>query len=296
MGLALGLWNTFELRLAREAGTVVVEARGEGEGELSAGPDNMVAQVIAGQIGRLEAGLHIRTENRVPCGSGLGSSSTAVVAGLVFAEALRAWRDGAANPVAEVDRARVLTQAVNLEGHGDNVAPAMLGGLILVMPSPGEPLLLRVPISDFQVVVCVPRFDFPTPAARRVLPPHYSRADTVFNMGRAMFVLEALRSGDDALLGRAMEDRVHEPYRLPLIPGAAKAKAYALEAGATAVALSGAGPGVIAFAREGHEAIGRAMRDGFAQAGLASRAWVLDVLHQGAHFEPLAARASVVAG
>lgn len=287
MGLALSLWNTFELRLGGPRGSLVVETRGEGEGEISTGPDNMIAQVLAGETGPLETGVTIRVENRVPCGSGLGSSSTAVLAGLLFAEAIRGWRDGVAQPAHAIDRSRVLARAVNWEGHGDNVAPAMLGGLILVMPSPAEPLLLRVPISDFRVVVCVPKFDFPTLAARAALPKHYDRTDTIFNMGRAMFVLEALRAGDDALLARAMEDRVHEPYRLPLIPGGYKAKANALEAGATAVALSGAGPGVIAFARDGHDAIGQAMQDGFAQAGLSSRHWVLDVLHQGAQIEPL---------
>ena len=89
-----------------------------------------------------------------------------------------------------------------------------------------------------------------------------------------MLVVEALRNGDDVLLARAMADRIHEPYRLPLIPGALEAKRAALAQGALAVILSGAGPGMLAFAREGHDCIGQAMQSAFEKAGLKARYWV----------------------
>ena len=119
-------------------------------------------------------------------------------------------------------------------------------------------------------------------ACEVVLPVHYPRADAVFNVGRAMLVVEALRNSDDSLLAKAMEDRIHEPYRLPAIPGAKAARHAAMESGAIAVSLSGAGPGMIAFARENHEAIGEAMQSAFAGDGLAARHWTLDVSPFGA--------------
>jgi homoserine kinase len=102
-----------------------------------------------------------------------------------------------------------------------------------------------------------------------------------------MLVAEALRSGDDDLLAKSMNDRIHEPYRLTAIPGAREAKAAALEAGAICVALSGAGPGVIAFARQGFDRIGRGMKESFARAGLEARYWILDATDQGVHIERL---------
>jgi len=129
----------------------------------------------------------------------------------------------------------------------------------------------------------VPDFHFPTHAARAALPELYKKSDAIYNIGRAMLVAEALRSGDDVMLQRAMNDRIHEPYRLPLIPGGKEAKAAALESGGLAVALSGAGPGIIAFARGGYDRIGRAMKNAFAAANLESRYWVLDVSPSGTH-------------
>ena len=98
-----------------------------------------------------------------------------------------------------------------------------------------------------------------------------------------MLVAEALRSGDDNMLNHAMNDRIHEPYRLKAIPGAVQAKEAAVESGAVCVSLSGAGPGIIAFAREGFDRIGRSMKSAFSSAGLNSRYWVLDATEEGTH-------------
>jgi homoserine kinase len=189
-----------------------------------------------------------------------------VLAGLIFAHALTYRR---------VALDTVLARATALEGHGDNVAPALFGGLILISFDGTTVVAEPIAIPPIQVVVCVPSFNFLTNDARAALPGLVNRADAVFNIGRAMLVAEALRNGDDALLARAMADRMHEPYRIPLIPGAADARRAALEHGALSVSLSGAGPGLIAFARQNHECIGRAMQLAFARAGLDARYWVL---------------------
>lgn len=284
MGLALDLWNTFELHRGCDDG-VTVESHGEGEEVL---PDDRSHLVVRTMIEELTTYIpfdirhesyHIVCHNNVPCGSGLGSSSTAVLAGLLFAHALLNPQ-GFRSPAGLT---RILERAFEIEGHGDNVAPALLGGLVIVVGRDGEVITHRVPLPPTRVVVCVPQFYFMTSHARSVLPLHYSRSDAVFNIGRAMLIVEALRNGNRSLLARAMDDRIHEPYRLPAIPGAIEAKRAALANGALAVSLSGAGPGLLAFAQDNHEAIGAAMQSAFAAAGgLSARYWVLDVASSGA--------------
>lgn len=284
MGVALDLWNEFELRPAPERADISVVVEGEGEGVIPLDASNIVAETLTGEwarMGRADllprtgAGYALVCRNRVPCGSGLGSSSTAILGGLLLAQG---WAAAPEEPFdLEAGQAAILSRAVEIEGHGDNVAPALLGGLIVVTNEDGEVLTDRLPIAPMRVAVCVPDFKFLTSEARAVLPRTYSRADAIFNIGRAMLVIEALRNHDDALLARAMGDRIHEPYRLPRIPGAAAAKLAALDAGAIAVTLSGAGPGLLAVARDGHEAIGAVMVSAFAAAGLSARAWALDV-------------------
>ena len=284
MGVALDLWNEFSLSAAPGDG-ITVTVEGEGAGVIPLDASNIVVETLAGEwarMGRTDllpgpgVGYALACHNRVPCGSGLGSSSTAILGGLLLA---RAWAE---NGFA-LDEAQgsILARAVEIEGHGDNVAPALLGGLIVVTNQDGDVLTDRLPIAPMRVAVCVPDFAFSTSQARAVLPKAYSRADAIYNIGRAMLVIEALRNHDDALLARAMGDRIHEPYRLPRIPGAAAARLAALDAGAIAVSLSGAGPGLLAFARAGHKAIGAAMVAAFGAAGLPARAWALDISSDG---------------
>lgn len=284
MGVALDLWNEFSLRAA-PGGRITVTVEGEGAGVIPLDASNIVAETMTGEwarMGRTDllpgpgVGYALACRNRVPCGSGLGSSSTAILGGLLLAHG---WIGE--DLTREDTRASILARAVEIEGHGDNVAPALLGGLIVVTNQDGEVLTDRLPIAPMRVAVCVPEFIFPTSEARAALPKMYTRADAIYNIGRAMLVIEALRNHDDALLARAMGDRIHEPYRMPRIPGAAAARLGALDAGAIAVSLSGAGPGLLAFARAGHEAIGAAMVAAFAAAGLQARAWALDISPDG---------------
>lgn len=285
MGIALDLWNTFELHRGDRPG-VTVESHGEGADVLPNDKSHLVVRTMVEELttyipfdARAES-YHVVCRNDVPCGSGLGSSSTAVLAGLLFANALLDPH-GFRGPAGA---ARILSRAFEIEGHGDNVAPAFLGGLVIVVGREGDVVTHRVELPPMRVVVCVPQFYFMTSHARSVLPLHYSRGDAVFNVGRAMLVMEALRNSDDALLAKVMDDRMHEPYRLPAIPGAIEAKRAALSNGALAVSLSGAGPGMLAFTGAGanHEAIGEAMRSAFAASGLNARHWVLDIVSHGA--------------
>ena len=294
MGMALDLWNEFELHSTPGEGDICVEGSGEGADSLPTGRTNLIAQTMLDELARLNVinHLHSQDENRqssivnrqsytyriicrnnIPCGSGLGSSSTAVLAGLIFAHGLK---------FGYVDPKTVLLRATAVEGHGDNVGPALYGGLLLISYDGTTIVSEHVDLPPLQVVVCVPDYHFLTSEARAALPKTLTRTDAVFNIGRAMLVAEALRNGDGALLTRAMADRIHEPYRLPLIPGAPEAKQAALAQGALAVILSGAGPGMLAFAREGHTCIGQAMQTAFEQAGLKARYWILDASPRGA--------------
>ena len=283
MGLALDLWNTFELHIGPPG--FRVETFGEGEGVLPGDCSNLTVSVMLQEL-RLAGiaapeGARIVCHNAVPCASGLGSSSTATLAAVLFAQAIIEASKG--NDPSELDMEAVLSHAVAIEGHGDNVTPALLGGFVIVVPDASGVLTQRVPHLPIKTVVCVPEFKYLTTEARAALPETYSKADAIFNIGRAMLVAEALRAGDDDLLSKAMNDRIHEPYRLKSIPGAQNAKDEAMANGAVCVCLSGAGPGVIAFAREGYDRIGRSMKEAFAAAGLRSRYWILDATSQGTH-------------
>ncbi len=285
MGVALDLWNTFELRRQGPAGSITVRTLGEGEDKLPTDDTNLIVTVIKHELGELydnlPHGLNIACYNSVPCASGLGSSSTAVLAGIIFAEALRLTPpDDDFDPDC-LDMQLILQRALEVEGHGDNVGPALKGGVALIMPDQEGIVAQQMEFVPFRVTVCVPDFNYLTEVARARLPKEVPYRDAVFNIGHAMLTAQALRYGDMELLQKAMRDKLHEPYRIMDIPGAKEARSAALKAGAIAVTLSGAGPGLIAFATEGHAAIGKAMSDEFAKAGLTARWWALDAVEYG---------------
>lgn len=294
VGLALNLWNHFEFHLQPKHTPISVETSGEGSKTLPSDQSHLSVQVLLNEIQRLAGvhqleldlpSFHLVCRNHVPAGSGLGSSSTAVLGGLMLAHA---YVQSTTPHSFRFEREKILAEAVAEEGHGDNVAPAMFGGLVIVATDEEGPIAQKVTLPPLRVVVCVPEFHFLTSQARSVLPDHLRRADAIANIGRTALVVEALRCQNYRLLARAMSDRIHEPYRLPIIPGALAARQAALCAGAAAVSLSGAGPGMIAFSADHHQEIGQAMVNAFAAAGLAARFWALDTLDEGATLTSLA--------
>jgi homoserine kinase len=210
--------------------------------------------------------------NQIPVSSGLGSSAAAVLAGVLAANRLLAQ---------PLPLDKVLALAVAMEGHPDNMVPAFYGGLVLAGDYGDQLVVEKLPIADFRVVVVLPHFALPTVEARAVLPRQVPFPDAVFNLGRMGLLLRALALGDFAMLDKAMHDRLHQPYRVPLIPGMQAAFHAARSAGAQGVALSGAGPGVIAFAQGDHHSVAAAMGQAFAAAGLDSRSWILDIDREG---------------
>lgn len=184
----------------------------------------------------------LTVENRLPVARGLGGSAAALVAGLAL---------GAVATGHPLDPAGLLPLAARAEGHGDNVAAALLGGLVVVW-SEGQGMRARaLPVSaGLAAVVFIPERSSSTKAARAVLPPQVSQADAVHNIARVALLVDALREGRGGDLRAAMADRLHQPHRLPLLPHAALLDA-AIEAGAHGAALSGAGSSLLALCDAG---------------------------------------------
>jgi homoserine kinase len=277
LGLALDLWNETEFSQDGDAG-LSLSLTGEGEHTLPRDATNAIAAAalqMYALAGKDPSGLVIRCTNRIPLISGLGSSSAALLTGMLGANALLG------EPCSPQD---ILCMATENEGHPDNVVPAMLGGLVASVVCDDQVVTRKLVVSPMSITVVFPDFYFPTKAAREILPEYVLRQDAVFNVSRAVLVIKSLETGDLALLGEVMQDALHQPYRVPLIPGARAAMQAARQAGASAVALSGAGPSLIAFSRQPADpAIGLAMQQAFGHAGLSARIFPLNISQSGAN-------------
>jgi len=274
LGLALDIWNETTITLAIEFS---VRVKGEGADKLSTGKDNLIycaAQKLAEFVGRSLPPFHADCVNQIPLSSGLGSSAAATLTGLLAGNALLG------NPLLKEE---ILSLATEMEGHPDNVAPALMGGLVVSTTEHENVIARQIPTAaPLAVTVVLPDFHLPTKAARAALPEKVSMQDAVHNISRAVLVTEAFRSGDLNLLGKAMTDTLHQPYRLKLIPGAQSAMDAAKEAGANAVALSGAGPSLIAFSSKAEASIGESMKRAFESENLQARIFQLRISPQGA--------------
>jgi homoserine kinase len=275
LGLALSLHNEAIFTALAEP-EVNITVHGEDAAKIPTDTNNLIyqaADLAFNCLGRRPSGLCITQYNYIPVGSGLGSSSAAIISGLLGANALV---NGG------LSLKEILSLALQLESHPDNVTPALYGGLTLTLSDGADLHVEQIAIPPLQVVFVLPDFDLSTAAARAALPKHVPMGDAIFNLGRLGLLLQALTTADHSKFGLAMQDRLHQPYRLPLIPGSQQAIDAAYAAGATAVALSGAGPSLIAFAPHEHEAISQANQQAFAAAGLNSRTRVLQAPPQGA--------------
>ena len=263
LGMALDLWT--DMRFSLEGDAVRVATVGEHSETLPTDETNLVARAflrLYEEAGAAPpAGLAIHCDLRVPPSSGLGSSATAVVAGLLGANTLLGR---------PFDQARLLELAALIDGHPDNVAATLLGGLTIVVRKEDRLLTKKILVPEAHVALAVPALAFSTHTARAGLPTQVSMKDAVFNLGRIPLVVEALRTGDFELLSQVMEDRLHQAARLKLIPGGRAAWVAAQQAGAAAVAISGSGPSLIAFVRQASDAmrVARAMAEAFAAEGM----------------------------
>jgi homoserine kinase len=263
LGLALDLWNDLQFSLEGEG--VSVTSAGEHGEMLPTDETNLVARSflrLYEEAGAAPpAGLRVHCDVRIPPSSGLGSSASAVVAGLLGANTLLGR---------PFERARLLELAAEIDGHPDNVAATLHGGLTIVVRKEDKLLTKKILVPEAHVALAVPQLAFSTHTARAGLPTQVSMKDAVFNLGRTPLVVEALRTGDFDLLSQVMEDRLHQAARLKLIPGGRAAWVAAQQAGAAAVAISGSGPSLIAFVSLATDAlrVARAMAEAFAAEGM----------------------------
>ncbi len=236
LGLALNVWNEISFEASSK---IIYHAKGEGAEKLNKGTKNLLTKAftyVHEICGKDLKGFDIQAQNAIPMSSGLGSSAAAIVAGLFGANEILN------RPLNENE---LLILATDMEGHPDNIAPALLGGLVVSVTSADEIITRRYELPNLSIVIVKPSVDWPTRVARAVLPRSVSRTDAVFNIGRAALVVDALRNGDLDLLQKVMDDRLHQPYRLKHISGGMSAYKTAKQFGAAA--LSGAGPSIICF-------------------------------------------------
>lgn len=275
LALALDLWN--EASFSLEGKGFRVHIKGEGSDLLAKDERNLVARAVISFYNSqgLEppAGLKITCLNRIPLGSGLGSSAAATLLGLLGANRLLG------DPLGQME---ILEMASEIEGHPDNVAAALLGGLVVIATGLEGLTIRRFDIPPLMTVVVLPELELSTPQARAGLPKQVPLSDATFNISRAVLVVEALRSNDLSLLGQAMQDRLHQPYRLKMLPGCEAALIAARGSGAAAAALSGAGPGLIAFAAKDPQQVAEAMQAALEDAGVPSRKLILSTSNLGA--------------
>jgi homoserine kinase len=278
VGLALSLSMRIGLGLSPYP---MIEVRGTGEDLIPRGPEHpayRAARFVAEIVGEPEAHFHLIQANEIPPTRGLGGSAAALVGGAVAANELFGGHIAAPD---------LLNIVCELDGHPDNAAPALLGGLVIGALTPEGVSAVRLEPGDLRVAVAVPDFAVSTTAARRALPERVPHRDAAFNVGRSGLLLGALATGEYGLLRVAMQDRLHQPYRSHLIPGLEEVIERALFCGAYGASLSGSGPTVLAFAPEtGAEGIAAEMRAAFGARGIEARAWSLDVDLHGARVEP----------
>lgn len=274
IGAALDWHNLFRFR-AVETG---LNIRYRGTDHVSLGKDNLVYRAFCRAFEVVEAGIppvDIELDLNVPLSRGLGSSATAIVGGLLGANAL-----GELNLSPET----LLQLAIALEGHPDNVVPALKGNCQLCVQSQ-QGRWIFCPIDwdpSIHFVVVVPDFKLSTQTARDVLPKQISIADAVFTAGHLGLLIQSLQTGQVDWLKVALHDRIHQPARQDLITGFKTVQAAAQAVGAHGVVISGAGPTLLAFCDQGSQfAVGEAMVAAWAQLDIQAEAHFLQLDNQG---------------
>lgn len=283
LGLALSVRNHLDAEvLPDRPGSLELEIEGEGAGTLPRGASHLLYRALVRSLrdrGVEPPGLRLRQVNRVPLARGMGSSAAALVAGLALAARLLDEPDW---------KPRALALATEMEGHPDNVAPALLGGLVACGMTASGPRVARLPLHPcWRVALAIPGFEVSTAAARARLPQLVPHGAAAHNLSRLALLLAALQQGEGDLEA-AVDDQLHQPYRAALVPGFRAALDAAREAGAPGAFLSGSGSTVAALVdsrRVEAEAVARAMASALEAAGSPCGFRVASPDPDGARFE-----------
>ncbi|QWU15076.1 homoserine kinase [Paenibacillus sophorae] len=239
LGMALSLYAWIEMG---EAEQTVFHLYGDEMKDVARDKSNLiykVAQMVFDEAGISVPELEISMHSEIPLTRGLGSSASAIIGGMVAANALIG---------SPLSNDRLFDMATALEKHPDNVGASLFGGIIAAAWDGSHADVIRIePPEDLEVLVVIPEFELATSKAREALPSSVTVADAVYNVSRSSLLTGALACGRLDLIGAAMRDRLHQPYRAPLVPGMETVLAEATQHGALGIALSGAGPTLIAF-------------------------------------------------
>ena len=262
LGMALNIYNY--IAMVETGNDLVIEVKGDGAERVPKNTSNLAYRAAAKvfqKVNRSPKGLKIEIENNIPLARGLGSSASVIVGGMVAANHITG---------SKLNYDQILHMATCMEGHPDNVAPALLGGIVLSAQFDEETIYRKIqPPINLTTVVAIPDYELSTRKARGALPTQVPMDDAVYNMSRTSLLVWALINSDMKLMGKAMEDKLHQPYRMPLMPGMNKVVQAAKDMGAYSVVLSGAGPTVIAFCTNNNaETVGKAMKDTFKKEGV----------------------------
>ena len=283
LGMALDIWNRLEVYPGYAAsGSPTVEVMGEGAGELDTGPGNLVYRTMAflfNEAGQEMPPVHLECHNEIPLMRGMGSSAAAIAAGLVAANAWCAREFDK-----EFTGNELLEMAVTIEGHPDNVAASVLGGLRLVITE--EDRIFTVPVDlppGIHAVLFIPDFRIATNDARAVLPQTVTMADAVYNMSRTSLLVAAMATNHPEYLAEATKDRLHQPYRQGLFPAMKLLFQAAMDAGALGVFLSGSGSTVLALTQGREMTVAYEMAEAAKQAGAEGRLRITQPTVRGAH-------------
>ncbi len=279
LGMALDLWNTLTVEVLPAGSEPAVVVLGEGAGELEADAQNLTYRAMEFLFNEADVPLpplSLRCNNSIPLSRGMGSSAAAISGGLVAANWLLD------NVFSQDD---LLEMAATIEGHPDNVAAAIHGGMRLVVMNDDRLYTapIRVP-ADMQAVLFIPERRIATADARRVLPDQIPIADAVYNMSRTALLVASMESDRPEYLNIATQDRLHQPYRQTIFPQMKVIFAAAQAAGALGVFLSGSGSTILALTRDRAMTVAYEMFDAARLAGVDGRVEVTQPTDLGAHF------------
>lgn len=281
VGLALNLYNEIHIYENDNSKKIEFEIFGEGENEISK-KDNMIYSAMKLVFKKLKSkpnkGYIIKCINRIPLSRGLGSSSAAIIGGLlcsnfILGNKLKIEKD-------------ILNMAVQIEGHPDNVAPAILGGIVsgVVKKEENFKYIKIKPPKNLKAIVSIPDFYLSTEIARNILPKEITRKDAIFNISRAALLTSALFSNRLDLLEIATEDKIHQDYRAKFIPNLNQLFKETKKAGAYSVTISGAGSSILALAKDDKniiEKVSKAMHSSFKKKNINSVIKVLNIPTKG---------------
>ncbi|NJD09354.1 MAG: homoserine kinase [Gemmatimonadetes bacterium] len=261
-------------------GTLAGLGRGGDGAAFGDAPFNLLTRAFTGRmraLGVMRVTGRITAHSEIPIARGLGSSAASIVGGILLADAVLGRAP---------DPMDMLAIATDHEGHPDNAAPALLGGLVAVARGEDRaPVAFRLPLSDrITFVYAAPASEVLTPAARAALPPTVPHPVAARGLGRMAALLQGLASADPTLLQLGLLDELHVPYRLPLIPRASETLRAAVDAGAWGATISGSGSGLIALcAHDAAAAVLAAMEQALAPSGLAITSFITAADPEGAH-------------